>query len=131
MVSQLFLQYITYLRDGYESFSRVRQALFVSRSQNSEEELSTRWQSIRFCIFGMTYSQAVSSVYFSIDAPYANGNYQTRREYIKNAIKDCDSTVILIPSELCLGVAHLEKKLQEVIGRKGDFALYPVVWLIH
>jgi hypothetical protein len=63
----------------------------------------------------------VSCLYFIslLDAPYADGNYQARRDYIKNAIKDCDSNVILIPAEICLGVVHLEKKLQEVSDRKG------------
>jgi hypothetical protein len=117
MVCVLFLlSDCQFSRGGYETFSHVH-ALLCSGSQYSKEELNTRWQSISFCIFGMP--SICNFLFLSIDAPYANGNYQARRDYIKNAIKECDSNVILIPSEICFGVDHLEKKLQEVTGRKG------------
>jgi hypothetical protein len=48
-----------------------------------------------------------------------DGNYQARREEIQSAIQGSDSSIALIPIEMCLGLSHLEKKLDEVTERNG------------
>jgi len=92
---------------GYETSSQVGSILkrcLSSKTKTTEEELSSLWSQIKFCIF---------------DLPNEPGTYPERHAKLKDLLPE-NQNISIVPMTRCEGIESLNTMLNEIRSKSGE-----------